>query len=149
MSVGEYCNREVVVISKDASIIEAAQLMREKHVGDLVVVEPHTAGTVPVGLLTDRDIVIELVAKEADLSSVTVNEVMSTELYTIRESENISDALKCMRNKGVRRVPVVDEQENLIGIMTSDDALDIISEQLNNLASLVSNEQRQEERSRT
>ena len=108
MSIGEICNRETVFTTKDSSISQAAQLMREQHVGDLVVVEEKGGRRIPVGILTDRDLVIEILAKDVDMNTVTVGDVMSNELLTARESDGLYETLQRMRAKGVRRVPVVD-----------------------------------------
>src|SRR3970282_2174334 len=85
MSIGEICNRETVFTTKESSIRQAAQLMREQHVGDLVVVEEKAGRRTPLGILTDRDLVIEILAKDVDMNTVTVGDVMSNELLTARE----------------------------------------------------------------
>lgn len=77
MPIGEICNREVVIVRKEDSILEAAKLMREYHVGDVVVVDDREGRVIPLGILTDRDIVVELIAKEVPLDSVSVQDVMS------------------------------------------------------------------------
>ena len=100
MSIGEICNRETVFTTKDSSISQAAQLMREHHVGDLVVVEENAGRRIPVGILTDRDLVIEILAKDVDMNAVTVGDVMSSELLTARESDGLYETLQRMRAKG-------------------------------------------------
>jgi CBS domain-containing protein len=144
MSVGELCNREVVVVGPDASILEAVKLMREHHVGDIVVVEQRPSEPVPVGILTDRDIVIEVLAEEVDPQSVSVRDVMSDSLVTAREDEDLLDIVGRMRLHGVRRVPVVNQQGGLEGIVTVDDILELLAEQMNGLAALVKVEQQRE-----
>jgi len=99
MSIGEICNRETVFTTKDSSISQAAQLMREQHVGDLVVVEEKGGRRIPVGILTDRDLVIEILAKGVDMNAVTVGDVMSSELLTARESDGLYETLQRMRAK--------------------------------------------------
>lgn len=147
MSVGEYCNREVVIIDRKASIKEAARLMREHHVGDLVVVEG-ASGALPVGILTDRDIVVELIARDIDLASVAIGDVMSFELHVAREEDDILETLSYMRDKGVRRMPVIGRDEKLVGILTADDIIELIGEQLTQLVQLISREQRRERQTR-
>lgn len=144
MPIGEICTREVIVIEKGASIQEAAQIMRQYHVGGLVVVESRNSARVPVGILTDRDIVIEIIAAGVDLGGVTVGDVMSFELATVREQDGIWDTLQYMRAKGVRRVPVVDESGALVGIIAADDLLELLAEELGSLAALVKREQLRE-----
>jgi CBS domain-containing protein len=136
MLVGEICNREVVIASADESVMQAARLMRENHVGDVVVVEEQEGVRVPKGILTDRDIVIELIAQAVDLDTVNIGDVMSYELLIALESEDVLDILKRMRAKGVRRVPVVNQEGGLEGILTADDVIDLVAEQLKDLTGL-------------
>jgi len=149
MNIGEICNRDTVFTTKDGSISQAAQLMREHHVGDLVVVEEKAGRRTPVGILTDRDLVIEILAKDVDMSAVTVGDVMSSELLTARESDGLYETLQRMRSKGVRRVPVVDSGGALAGIVSADDLLDLLAGELTALACLLSREQAHERRKRT
>ena len=100
MSVGEYCNRDVVVIEKTESVREAINLMRKNHVGDVVVVEMQENASIPLGILTDRDIVVEILAEDVDLNTVNVGDVMSDQLVTINEDTKLLDAIKQMRIKG-------------------------------------------------
>ena len=125
MTVGEICNRDVVVVRRDEPVTEAARRMREHHVGDLVVVDEKPGGRVPVGILTDRDLVIEVIAKGVDL-----------------------DTIKIMRAKGVRRVPVVSRNKTLAGILAVDDLLDLYSEQIADLTALIAREQKREREKR-
>ena len=149
MSVGEYCNRQVIVVNKTDSIREAVALMREHHVGTVVVVEKMTTMMVPVGILTDRVIVIEILAQDIDIDSVSIADVMSFELVTVAENTKLLDAVSVMRTKGIRRLPVVNTEGGLVGILTVDDVLELLAEQISNIAGLVSNEQRQEHARRT
>jgi CBS domain-containing protein len=149
MSIGEICNRETVFATKDSSIQQAAQLMREHHVGDLVVVEETAGRRIPVGILTDRDLVIEILAKDVNAKNVTVGDVMSNELMTARESDGLYETMQRMRAKGVRRVPVVDASGALVGIVTVDDLLDLLADELTALARLLSREQAREHQKRT
>ncbi len=149
MSIGEICNRETVFTTKDSSISQAAQLMREYHVGDLVVVEETAGRRTPIGILTDRDLVIEILAKDVDMNAVTVGDVMSRELMTARENDGLYETLQRMRAKGVRRVPVVDASGALAGIVSADDLLDLLADELTALARLLSREQARERQKRT
>ena len=135
MSIGTLCNREVVVTSRDASVAEAAQLMRSAHVGDVVVIDNSTRQ--PVGLVTDRDIVVEVIAANLDVESVTVGDIMTDNLQTAPEDTDFWDALAQMRDNGVRRLPIVDDAGLLVGIMTLDDALELIGEAMASLVNLV------------
>jgi predicted transcriptional regulator len=146
MNIGEMCNREVVVIEKDGAIIEAAKLMRQYHVGDLVVVEQRQGVTYPVGIITDRDLVIELVAGEVAFDSVTVADVMSAELLTAGEEDAVTETIKRMRSAGVRRVPVVNRHGGLEGVITMDDMIDLLAELLEDLVGVVGGQSRRERR---
>lgn len=148
MSIGEICNREVIVIEKEGSISEVVRLMRDHHVGDVVVVETRNGLRYPVGILTDRDIVVEILAKNIGLDDVGIVDVMSYELAVSGEEDDVIDTVKRMRAKGVRRMPVVNRQGVLIGIVTVDDLIDLIAEQVKDLANLIGNEQKRERRSR-
>ena len=148
MSAGEYCNREVVVIDRTEPVRKAIELMRTHHVGDVVVVEQKEGTPRPLGILTDRDIVVEILAEDVDLEAVNVGDVMSYELQTVGEDIKLLDAIKVMRVKGIRRLPVVGAQGDLIGILAADDVLKLISEQLSDLVALITREQAREESTR-
>ena len=149
MSIGDICNRNVVVIEKDSAVREAARLMRQFHVGALVVCIERDGGRVPVGLVTDRDIVIEVLGEEVEPDSVMVGDIMSTNLLTARESDELWDTLGRMRQAGVRRVPVVDERGSLQGLVTMDDVIELLADELAQLAKLVAQEQKVEQAGRS
>ena len=144
MAVGELCNREVVITEKGLSVVAAAQLMRTHHVGDLVVVEERDGRKHPVGVVTDRDIVVEVVAAGVNPEALKVGDIMGPEVATVRESEGLFEALRYMRDRGVRRMPVVDREGGLVGILTLDDLLSLLAEEMTELAKLVSHERQRE-----
>jgi CBS domain-containing protein len=148
MNIGEVCNREVIVVSRDTTIVEAAQIMRENHVGDLVITEDRNNMRVPVGILTDRDIVIEIIAREVEMDSVSVGDIMSDDLLTAVEDEDTDEVMWKMRNKGVRRIPIVNKEGGLIGIVSVDDLLDLFAEKMEDLVRLITREQMRERRIR-
>lgn len=148
MSVREYCNRSVITVAGGESVLSAARLMREKHVGDVVVVEQREGGVYPQGMLTDRDIVVELVAESVDPGTVTVADTMSEDLLVLDENLEIDRAVSMMADRGVRRAPVVNGEGVLSGILTVDDVLESLVERLVNLSQLVYREQRQEHEKR-
>ncbi len=86
MPVSEICNREVVVVQRDDTALETAKLMRQHHVGDVLVVEDRNGVRVPVGIVTDRDLVVEIMAPELDDTVITVGDIMAQELVTVKES---------------------------------------------------------------
>lgn len=148
MRVGEICVRTVSHVTRGTSVVEAARRMREEHVGDLVVVDASDGSPRPVGLLTDRDVVVGILASDADhLRSLDVGDVIGGTLVTASEDEDLAPVLKRMRSFGVRRVPVVDERGGLIGILSVDDVLPALSDELAELAALMSRQaQREPER---
>ena len=148
MSAGEYCNRDVVVVSQTDPVQEAVTLMRKHHVGDVIVVEHTEQGAVPLGILTDRDIVLEIMAEDVDLKMVRIGDVMSYELITVTESTTLIDTIKLMRQNGIRRIPVVNDKGALEGLLSVDDLLELLAEQLNDIVVLISKEQSSESRRR-
>lgn len=148
MRVGEFCNRDVVIVHKGTQVLEAAQLMRSHHVGDLVVIEERAGKPIPVGIITDRDIVVEVVAKNVALDAVSIGDVMSFELTTASEDDDIFDTVKLMRTRGVRRVPVVDKQGVLAGILAIDDLLGLLEEFVGDVTGVIVREQAREQKVR-
>ena len=145
MSIGEFCTREVVVAEKNTGIVALAQLMRKHHVGDVVVVEKQVDRMLPVGIITDRDIVVELIAEGVDLESVKTGDVMSSELITAKQKEGLWDTLQLMRSQGIRRLPVVSEEGFLEGILTVDDLIELLADELVILAKISGRGQKFEE----
>jgi CBS domain-containing protein len=137
LTTGEICTRSVTIAFRQTSLSGAARLMRENHVGSLVVVDEVGGMRVAVGILTDRDIVTAVVAPELDLNTFCVEDVMSTDLVTAREEDSLIDLMHIMRRKGVRRVPVVGAQGELLGVATLDDVLDVLAEELGLLVAAV------------
>lgn len=148
-NLGKICNREVVVVDGDCNVLEATRLMREHHVGSLVVVTRNNGGVKPVGVITDRDIVIEILAEDIPLDSVTIGDVMTRPAVTARKDDSVLEAMERMRTIGVRRMPVVDADGLLIGIISVDDMLEIIAEEMSDLIALISREQKREKKLRT
>jgi CBS domain-containing protein len=148
MPVGEICNRDVIILRRDETILEAAQLMRHHHVGDVVVVEERDGLRIPVGIVTDRDLVIEIMATELDQGVITVGDIIGEDLATVKEDVAIFDAVQYMRSKAVRRLPVVDGNGALVGILTLDDLLELLSEELLAIAKLVNYQRQKEMRAR-
>lgn len=144
MNAGEICNREVIVAYRDMNLFDAAKLMRDHHVGSLVVVVDRPPDRVPVGILTDRDVIVAVVAKGLDLRSVDVGEVMSTDLFTVREQDSVTEVLRLMRERGVRRLPVVTTSGALAGIVTIDDVLDILAEEMGDVVRAIGRERGRE-----
>jgi CBS domain-containing protein len=145
MNVGDICQHNVVTALADAGITSAARVMRQEHIGFLVVVEPMARedSSKVIGVLTDRDIVVA-VAREADPRSLTVGDVMTPNPWLANEGSPLEAMLTFMQEVGVRRVPVVGDNGALTGVLALDDALKVIALQLNKIAGCISNEQKAE-----
>jgi CBS domain-containing protein len=144
MPVGELCIRQVVIAPRDTSVLSAAKLMRQYHVGDLVVTDETAGRRVPVGIVTDRDIVLEVLGQELDAASLSLNDIMTGDLIAVREHEGVFQTIQLMRAKGVRRAPVVNGEGALVGIVSVDDLIELLAEELSELVKLVSREQKRE-----
>lgn len=130
MTAGEACRREVICATEDMSLKQAAERMRDQHVGSLVVIRKGDAGDIATGILTDRDIAIVAVARDFDPQTLRVGDVMSSDLVSARPEDSLADALATMRGRGVRRLPIITEQGTLIGMLTLDDLLELLADEL-------------------
>lgn len=148
MDVGEICTREVVIATRNTTVVEAARLMREYHVGDLVVVDESEGRRVPVGIVTDRDIVVGVLALGLDPAVLTVGDIMGSHLVTAAEDDDVYETLQIMRTRGVRRVPVVNTAGALVGIVALDDILEIFAEELDAAVKVVARERANESQRR-
>lgn len=145
MTAGEVCNREVVIATPDETVAQAARRIRACHVGTLVVVDDCDGWRAPVGILTDRDIVIHALAERPQpMYMLRIGEVMSANVVTANEDENLTDVLKKMRSFGVRRIPVVNGSGGLEGILAVDDIIELLAGTLSDLAGLITREQNRE-----
>ncbi len=144
MPVSRICNREVIIVQAKDTALEAARLMRRHHVGNVLVVKERGGVRIPVGIVTDRDLVVEILALELDQAVLTVGDIMMPELAVVPESIGVFEAIQFMRAKGVRRLPVVDANGGLVGILTLDDLLELLAEELLDLAKMVKSEQKKE-----
>lgn len=144
MTVGAICNREVITVQRDASVLHAAKLMRQYHVGDVVVIENRKDKVAPIGIVTDRDVIVEVIATELDSGVITVGDIMVISLAVVKSNAGILEAIQLMTSKGVRRLPVVEDDGSLIGIITLDDLLLLLAKEFGALSKLVAKEQKNE-----
>lgn len=151
VNVDTVCTHEVVTASTRTPLLEGARLMREHHVGALVLVEPAgVGGRRPVGIVTDRDVVVEGVAKVPQkLDELELGDLVTRELITLHRSANIDEALDTFSRAGIRRAPVVDDDGLLIGILAIDDLLENFAGRLIGIVGVISRELRNEKKSRT
>jgi CBS domain-containing protein len=149
MTIGSICKRNVVVAPIDESVVDAAKRMRMLHVGTVVVTAERDGKQVPLGILTDRDIVLSVVSSDAEhLPFVNVGDAMSDDLVTAREDAGLADGLQLMKEYGVRRLPVVDRDGTLVGIVTADDVIRLLADELGQLVDLMKEEEQVERRYR-
>lgn len=142
MSIGEICETVVVTTTEDADLVQAAELMRQKHVGYLVVAQPlhGTRELGPCGVLTDRDIVVAVIAKGLDPKTLRVGDVMTPLPVVIDADASVSDTLGEMRRLGVRRLPVTSNRGELVGVVSIDDILRSLVENLGLLSDVMRTE---------
>lgn len=150
MNVGNLCNRRVITASPLLDVRAAAELMRQEHVGFLVIIPDRPRGPQPpLGVLTDRDIVVAVVARGADPASMKVGDVMSMQPAVAGEGDAIDLALRTMRRAGVRRLPVVNDRGEAIGVLSLDDLLEFVAHEMDSLSGAVRNGSRFERETRT
>ncbi|QSQ25394.1 CBS domain-containing protein [Pyxidicoccus parkwayensis] len=134
MSLARFCRKTVAIIQPTQRVAEAAEQMREQHVGALVVVQDDLR---PVGMLTDRDIVTRVVAERADATAVFVAEAMTCEPAIVRVDSSLDQTLFAFKKHGVRRLPIVDAQGRVAGLVSLDDVLVLLSAELDQTAAAV------------
>jgi CBS domain-containing protein len=144
MPIGSLCNRNVVFAARDTTIADAANLMRHQHVGDVVVIDKVDGQHLPVGIVTDRDIIVEVVAMGLDAKVMTLGDILVGNLVTADELDEREDTLRLMCLKGIRRLPVVNSTGGLVGIVTVDDLIGELALELTEVSKLTLKEQRRE-----
>ena len=137
MNIGEFCTREVYIVNADEPLSQAVHEMRKRNVGCVIVVERRGDRVVPVGIVTDRDIVRALPDYPDGIGRARVADVMTREPLTLAEDSSIVEGMGRLRARGVRRAPVTAANGDLVGIVSTDDCLGIVAEQLDSLARLV------------
>ena len=142
MPIGNICVRDVVVAGQDTTVREAARLMAEHHVGNLVVVREEAGGRlVPFGIVTDRDLVRNVLAEGLDPESFTLGDLGVRDLVTAQQDQGIFECMQHMRVHGIRRMPVVDQNGRLVGMISLDDLIQLLAEEMGELAKVISREQ--------
>ncbi len=136
MRVGDLCNRRAVTVSASATVREAAQLMCEERVGAVVVTATPAYGPVAIGMLTDRDIVCAQLDRAADLAQLRIGDIMTGDPLVLNADTPIEEAIRKLRNRHVRRAPVIGSRGELIGVISFDDLLAQVSANLRALAHL-------------
>jgi CBS domain-containing protein len=148
MLLKDLCTTEVVCCAPELRVLDAALLMRQKHVGDLVVVGESGEDQTPIGMVTDRDIVVEVLGKGLDPHTISVRDIMRSPTVIARDSDDAAQAIERMRVHGVRRIPVMAEDRKLVGIVSLDDLLRQLAADANALVEVIAREQNREHRTR-
>lgn len=136
MPIREFCKTDVAVIDRTSSVVDAARKMRESHVGDVVICEMESGVSKPIGILTDRDIVIGVIALDIEIDSVNVEDIMTPTLVTVNRNAGVYETIQLMETYGVRRLPVVDEDGSLFGIVSSGDLMELLGQEILTLSRL-------------
>ncbi len=144
MNIGEVCSREVYIVRPAEPLADAVAEMHKRHVGALVVVEERPGQVRPIGIVTDRDAIRSQVLRGRGLAGLTIADAMTADPLTLPETCGIPEAIGQMSARGVRRAPVVSEAGDLVGIVSFDDLLPVVSEQLAALAKLIGDQARRE-----
>lgn len=148
MPINECCKRDVVCCDPELSLPDTAALMRKNHVGDVIVIEARSGVRVPIGIVTDRDIVIETMALQLDAALFTAGDIMNAPLVTVKENAGFIETLRLMRSHGIRRMPVVTETGTLYGMVTADDIVRTLALELSLITEAMSGQTAQERRLR-
>jgi CBS domain-containing protein len=149
LTAGEFCNRQVEIGYANEPVHELARRMRDGHVGTIIIVEERSEGRVPMGIVTDRDIVVGVVAVVPErVQTVLVQDLQTGPLVVAREDESLYEVVSRMRAQGVRRLPIVDASGVLQGIIAFDDLIEHVADEMGKLASLIERGQTQEREQR-
>ena len=133
MNIASICQRDVVTIDEAATLRQAARLMRARHVGALVITAQRAGDSQLVGVVTDRDLALQVLTGDID-ARAPVGALARTTLVTVRETASMADAVAAMRDGGVRRLLLVDQQRRLVGIVSLDDLIAAYAGELGDLA---------------
>jgi CBS domain-containing protein len=147
--VGNLCVQDVVTVQRDTSVAQAAALMRKHHIGAVVMVDERAGARVPAGILTDRDITIEVVAAWLDAAALTVGEIVQRPVATVTPETPCAEVVRQMSLNGVRRLPIVSADGSLAGIVSLDDVLIELVAPLVAVGDLAARERRFEQHTRT
>jgi CBS domain-containing protein len=134
MSASKICVREVDTADVTEPVQAAADRMNARNVGTLVVLNPERQ---PLGIVTDRDLAVRVLARGKDPYATTVGDVMTLLPRTVLEDTSIEDAIAMMRVGPFRRVPVVDRQGQLVGLLSIDDVLELLAEEFRDIGKLL------------
>lgn len=144
MKVSSICNKNVITAAEGSSVLEVASLMRQHHVDTIVIVANTPTGEKPIGIVSERDLVIKVLAEDSSSEESVLGDFINRDLICVRDHEDIMETVRIMCMEGVRRVPVVNHDGDLMGILAMDDLFEILANELSNLAMLICRQERNE-----
>ncbi|HOI13091.1 MAG TPA: CBS domain-containing protein [Methanoculleus sp.] len=127
MGLVKCCREQVIAVSPDTPAVEVARIMGEKNVGSVVIV---TGDNRPVGILTDRDLTVRVMAQEKNPGEIRAGDILTRDVITFQDSMGIYEAIQKMTDAGIRRMPIIDDAGKLIGIVTMDDIVRMLGEEM-------------------
>jgi CBS domain-containing protein len=138
MSLESLCRREIVCVDVNTTVLQATEMMEDMNVGCVIVIQNDR----PVGIVTDRDVVLRVVNKKLDAAKCVVGDIMSLEVVTLKQNTGLYDALEQIKESGsrVRRFPIVDENGAIKGIITLDDVIDLLGKEMSDVAAIIESE---------
>jgi signal-transduction protein with cAMP-binding, CBS, and nucleotidyltransferase domain len=134
MTVLECCRMDVVTASPDAKVIEVAELMNNSKVGCVVITGNDQF---PVGIVTDRDLVVRVIARGKDPKKTAIEEVMTRDPVVVEDGTGLFEAMQFIRDEGIRRLPIVDCDGKLAGIITLDDIIRLIGQEMQYIGDVI------------
>jgi CBS domain-containing protein len=134
MSIKDFCQRNVVTVTTGQSVLQAANAMKDRHVGDVVVLSSETGK--PIGIVTDRDIVNEVAAENIVADDLNIEDIIVHDLKVVHEEDGIFQVISAMKDYGVRRMPIVNNQGSVVGICCLDDLLELLADEIGLLSQI-------------
>ncbi|HVL75219.1 MAG TPA: CBS domain-containing protein [Noviherbaspirillum sp.] len=148
MAIKDFCNTDVVICDADTAVPDVAGLMRAHHVGDVIVIEERDGRRFPAGIVTDRDIVLEAVSVGLDVKVFTAGDLMTSPLITVNATSGVFETLQTMSRHRVRRIGVVHEDGSLYGVVSADDLIKLLAQELTSLTVAIADQPAKESRLR-
>lgn len=145
LSLDQLYEKDVVCLKPDDTVYDAAREMLENHIGDIVITQEENGKTMPVGIVTDRDLVINATAKKLDPETIKLSDIMSKKVITATEDDDLTTLVRLVVDEGVSRLPIVDEAGNLAGILSSKRLFQYFAQGLCELSSISVQQQQREE----
>ncbi len=130
MILEKIARKDVITVTEGATMQEAAKAMRDHHVGSVVVIDQRGNRKMPVGMVTDRDIVVSTSAFGIPPNSVYVKDVMSSTLVMAKAGDSFNHVLNLMKEHGVKRIPLVDSEGSLVGMISTHELMSVLSDEL-------------------